>query len=320
MSPIGVFDAARTAVRMIGRAAKVQAYEVALMASVAAMAPLHLVGGGFDPAWGPRSPVQAHTAPTTRPVLLVHGFGGTKSSWSLLAQALSARGLTVDAITYTPIGTSGADVEPGLDAVKVAQSRIDAFAARSTVVGQEFVRDPVALGQVATGLLNVLPTKQHTSAEYAYLAQTTRTNAAAVVAEGAGKPTSVYSVTRVEQSLVVVAHLSEGIPRFWLLDNSALETFVESASVRPAGGRREQGVDRRQRHQRDPGAGVCDLGAGHPAQGPDQAGDSGLRGWRHRAAPPKPGLHYAVLDASDDVVRLAECREPLTAQARARIN
>ena len=106
MSPFGVFDAARTAVRMIGRAAKVQAYEVALMASVAAMAPLHLVGGGLDPSCGPRSPVQAHTAPTTRPVLLVHGFGGTKSSWSLLAQALSARGLTVEAVTYTPIGTS----------------------------------------------------------------------------------------------------------------------------------------------------------------------------------------------------------------------
>ncbi len=106
MSPFGVFDAARTAVRMIGRAAKVQAYEVALMASVAAMAPLHLVGGGFDPSCGPRSPVQVHTAPTMRPVLLVHGLGGTKSSWSLLAQALSARGLTVEAVTYTPIGTS----------------------------------------------------------------------------------------------------------------------------------------------------------------------------------------------------------------------
>ena len=51
----------------------------------------------------------------------------------------------------------------------------------ATVVGQEFTADPVALGQVATGLLDVLPTKQHTSAEYAYLAQTTRTNNAAVV-------------------------------------------------------------------------------------------------------------------------------------------
>ena len=106
MSPFGVFHAARAAVRMIGRTAKVHAYEVALMASLAAMAPLHLVGGGLDPSCGPRSPVQAHTAPTTRPVLLVHGLGGTKSSWSLLAQALSARGLTVEAVTYTPIGTS----------------------------------------------------------------------------------------------------------------------------------------------------------------------------------------------------------------------
>ena len=36
----------------------------------------------------------------------MHGFGGTKSSWSLLARNLSARGLTFDAITYTPFGTS----------------------------------------------------------------------------------------------------------------------------------------------------------------------------------------------------------------------
>ena len=51
----------------------------------------------------------------------------------------------------------------------------------AAVVGQEFVQDPVALGQVGAVALDVLPTKQHTSAEYAYLAQTTRTNNAAVV-------------------------------------------------------------------------------------------------------------------------------------------
>ena len=102
----GPIGGARTAVRVIRRAAMVQAYEVALIASFAARVPLHLVGGGFDPARGPLPPVQAHTAPTARPVLLVHGFGGTKSSWSLLARTLSARGLTVDAITYPPFGTS----------------------------------------------------------------------------------------------------------------------------------------------------------------------------------------------------------------------
>ena len=51
----------------------------------------------------------------------------------------------------------------------------------AAVVGQEFVRDPVALGQVAQSLLDVLPSKQTPSPEYAYLAQTTRTNNAAVV-------------------------------------------------------------------------------------------------------------------------------------------
>ena len=54
----------------------------------------------------------------------------------------------------------------------------------ATIVGQEFVRDPVALGQVAQSLLDVLPVKQHTSTEYAYLRQTVRTNAAVVVGVG----------------------------------------------------------------------------------------------------------------------------------------
>jgi triacylglycerol lipase len=106
MSPLGAVGGARAAVRTIGRVAMVQAYEVALMASVAAMLPRHLLGDRVAPARGTLPPAQAHTALTARPVLLVHGFGGTKSSWSLVAQTLSARGLIVDAITYTPFGTS----------------------------------------------------------------------------------------------------------------------------------------------------------------------------------------------------------------------
>jgi pimeloyl-ACP methyl ester carboxylesterase len=76
------------------------------MASVAATAPWHLAGGGFWPAVGALPAIDAHTAPTARPVLLVHGFGGAKSSWSFLARTLSAHGRTVDAMTYTPFGTS----------------------------------------------------------------------------------------------------------------------------------------------------------------------------------------------------------------------
>jgi pimeloyl-ACP methyl ester carboxylesterase len=83
----------------------VQANEAARLMSATAMTPIRLVGGGFDGAIA-SSPVKAPTAPTTRPVLLVHGFAGTKSSWSLVAHALSVRGLTVEAMGYPPLGTS----------------------------------------------------------------------------------------------------------------------------------------------------------------------------------------------------------------------
>ena len=97
---------ARAAVQTLAGAAMAQANEAAMLMSVAAMAPLRLVGGGCESASWPTPYMKARTAPTTRPVLLVHGLGGTKSSWSLIAQTLSARGLTVDAITYAPLGTS----------------------------------------------------------------------------------------------------------------------------------------------------------------------------------------------------------------------
>jgi triacylglycerol lipase len=121
ISPRGVIEGARGAVRMIGRVAVVHAYEMALIASVAAIAPLRLVGGGSHPAGGPLPSVQGPIAPTTRPVLLVHGFCGTKSSWNFVARTLCARGLTVDAITYTPRATS---VEQLADRLVVEVDRI----------------------------------------------------------------------------------------------------------------------------------------------------------------------------------------------------
>src|SRR5690242_9105911 len=102
----GPFGSARTVLRTIGRAAMVQAYELGMMASVVTMASLDLVGDGTDPAFDAFQRVPAHPSPSTRPVLLVHGLGGTKSSWSFVARTLAANGLTVDAFTYTPFGTS----------------------------------------------------------------------------------------------------------------------------------------------------------------------------------------------------------------------
>jgi HK97 family phage major capsid protein len=98
----------------------------------------------------------------------------------------------------------------------------------ASVVSQEFQPDPVALGRPVTTLLDVLPVRQHTTPEYSFLRQSVRTNLAAVVADNAVKPTSVYSVVRVEQTLSVIAQLSEPIPRFWLSDSTALQQFIQN--------------------------------------------------------------------------------------------
>jgi triacylglycerol lipase len=106
MAALQALAGARAAVQAVARAAVVHANEVAMLMSVVALAPLRMVGGRDESA-SDRSPhLKARTAPTTRPVLLVHGLAGTKSSWSLVAETLSARGLTVDAIAYPPVGTS----------------------------------------------------------------------------------------------------------------------------------------------------------------------------------------------------------------------
>ena len=51
----------------------------------------------------------------------------------------------------------------------------------------------MALGKPARSLLDVIPVTAHDGTEFAYMRQTTRTNNAAVVAEGATKPTSAVN-------------------------------------------------------------------------------------------------------------------------------
>ena len=98
----------------------------------------------------------------------------------------------------------------------------------TAVVAQGFAVDPVALGQPPTSLLSVLPVQQQTSPQFAYLRQSVRTNAAAIVPEGTAKPVSTYTVVRVEDKLDVIAHLSEPVPRYWFSDEPSLQQFLNS--------------------------------------------------------------------------------------------
>jgi len=103
-------------------------------------------------------------------------------------------------------------------------------AGESTVGIPLLSESPVDMGKVATNLLDVLPASQ-VPREFSYLRQTARTNNAAVVASGALKPTSVYTLERIDEHLRVVAHLSEPIDKFWLEDSSTLDTFVADELV-----------------------------------------------------------------------------------------
>jgi triacylglycerol lipase len=96
---------ARTALKTAARAARVHAHEAALLLSVPAMAPVRRLRGDYE-SENTVSPLAEADTTSARPVLLVHGFGGTKSSWTLVTQALSARGVSVDVMTYAPLGNS----------------------------------------------------------------------------------------------------------------------------------------------------------------------------------------------------------------------
>ena len=99
----------------------------------------------------------------------------------------------------------------------------------TTIVGQEFDGDPIAMGRVALSIFDVMPVKRHLSPEFAYLRQATRNNAAAPVADHGVKPTSTYGLERISAKLETVAHISEAIPRAWVLqDNEHLASFIQS--------------------------------------------------------------------------------------------
>jgi HK97 family phage prohead protease len=137
--------------------------------------------------------------------------------------AASTTGLTGDRLAFTK---ATADK---LTAKILGENGEKAIApSGSAITGQEFQADPVALGRPALSLLQILPVTRHSSPNFAYLRQNVRDNKAAIVPEGTVKPTSVFSVERVEAALAVIAHLSEGLPKYWLEDAPAVSAWLTS--------------------------------------------------------------------------------------------
>lgn len=105
----------------------------------------------------------------------------------------------------------------------------------SGTVGVANVIDPevVRIGTVPTAILDLMEKIPDTSPgmggnTFSYLRETVRTNNAAPVADGALKPTSVFTAAEVEDRYRVIAHLSEPTPIRYFTDYSLLEDFLRA--------------------------------------------------------------------------------------------
>lgn len=85
---------------------------------------------------------------------------------------------------------------------------------------------PAAEGKLTT-FLQAIRTEKVDVDGISYLRETLRNHNAQAVADHALKPTSVYELTEVQDTLRVIATLSEAIPRRWLDDNAAIGKFLD---------------------------------------------------------------------------------------------
>jgi triacylglycerol lipase len=150
-------EVARPSAHRFGRVAAAHARELGAMAAVAAMAPLSQSSRRLEQAAHALPPGADRVAPTGRPVLLVHGFAGTKSCWIALTRALRDQGVTVDTFDYLPFGTSVQDLADRL-AVKVAGLRSETGADKVHLVGHSLGGVVIAQALADGGLASQVDT------------------------------------------------------------------------------------------------------------------------------------------------------------------
>lgn len=75
---------------------------------------------------------------------------------------------------------------------------------------------------------SLIPTVGCTGDKVWYLRQTVATQNAAAVAAGGLKPTSVYTIARIEETVRTVAHVTEALDRALLSDFDALSEFIDT--------------------------------------------------------------------------------------------
>jgi HK97 family phage major capsid protein len=142
--------------------------------------------------------------------LMESGQGGTS------AEGRNAPGLSFGAKAAAAVRQAG------------GQLGIKALVSGTIDVPSPILSDVVRTATLPTSFLDLIRDRHRLDGTntYSFLRQTARTHNAAPVADGALKPTSVYTVTDIEDRARVIAHLSEAIPERYFADHRELERFL----------------------------------------------------------------------------------------------
>ncbi|WP_316740451.1 phage major capsid protein [Streptomyces sp. MK7] len=108
-----------------------------------------------------------------------------------------------------------------------AQGYKGIFASGTIPVSVPLDPEPVRLDVPVLSVRQLMPNVQNTTGRFAYMRQILRTNNAAVVAQGAKKPTSQYQNQRFDDRVRTIAHLSEPIAKQDLDDVPLLRQFID---------------------------------------------------------------------------------------------
>ena len=84
------------------------------------------------------------------------------------------------------------------------------------------------LGDRVDTILQLIPVEPIGSDAYAFLRETVRTHNAAPVATEGVKPTSVYTVEKIDRTAQTIAHLTQPIPRTYLADAPLLDRYLDT--------------------------------------------------------------------------------------------
>jgi HK97 family phage major capsid protein len=148
------------------------------------------------------------------------GSGGGCEDYRLALSTRGAKGLAGRLVNSNPAGS----LDWGVPWEGIGRKALVAPGATTTAT--PLSPGVVAEGTLPTSILDVLSAQLRTTPTWRYLRQVARVNNAAIVAAGAQKPESVFTVEPVENSLRVFAHLSEPVDRYLLSDNANLQRFV----------------------------------------------------------------------------------------------